>query len=687
MPNAVKPPAHLVDSKFLALSEAAVDGIITIDRRGVVTSFNRSAEQLFQYTRDEVLGGNVSMLMPTETAVHHDAYIEDHLNTGHTGVIGVGRKVEGRRRDGHTFPMYLSVGKFEIDGDVGFVGICHDLTEHYTALQRLRRSEERYHDIVESQSQMVCRLDRSLRLTFLNRALSELIGRAPERALGYRLDDLGGNLSEEQQTAMQALVRPRGHRQELNLVIRFSAGDDARFIQWRFHRLPSDDEEIQGFGIDVSDRERALLEATYLQTHDQLTGALNARAFLQALQQNIAQKRQFSVMAFDFDSFGLVNQKHGHHVGDALLLLAAQRIRSVLLRPAIVGRFGADEFFVGAPVTGAQDAHSLAESIRQPLAQPYDIDGDILHLSASGGFALFPTHTDSPDQLTDLAESALKDAKRQKRSLVAYDAQQHVRLQRRLDILQRLKTALRDRRLEVYFQHKYRFEDGGLAGCEALLRWQDPVLGWVSPGEFIPAAEATPMGEEIDGYVIDRVLALLADQKLPCATVGVNITADHFAQPDFATSVIQKLRRHGLPGSALQLEITEGVLMNRTGAVSGNLQQLREAGVTVAIDDFGSGYSSLSYLRNLMVDELKIDKTFVDAVDTDEGATVVHAIVDIGRAFNLKVVAEGVETPDQWHRLRELGCDVGQGYLMHRPEPAAGALTHRDPFSPPGPIT
>lgn len=676
----------VANSQFSALSDAAVDGIITIDAQGIITSFNRSAERLFRYRRAEVIGRNVSVLMPPEHAQNHDHYLQRHLRTGKARVIGTGREVEGRRKDGTRFPLYLSVGEFFIDGAVGFVGICHDLTLYHNAIRELVASEERYQDIVDSQDQFICRINRKRRLSFVNRAFATLLGKPQEDILGRTLQGAGLELADDQARALRALFANPSDRSELTLVTRVPGERETRFVQWRFYKLKTTRHEVQGFGIDVSDRERALLEASYLESHDQLTGTLNTRAFQRAMRRQVNRQKHYAVMAFDFEGFTLVNQKYGHETGDAVLILAAQRLKTAILRPNLTSRFGADEFFVALSVLGSEDALNVARTVRDTLAQPYEVYDQVLHLSVSGGIALFPNDSDDIARLPDLAESALRDAKRQKRSLVVFDSEFHQELQRRLDIEQKLKAALHEGLLSLYLQPKYHLPDGQLSGFEVLLRWHDDQLGWISPGEFIPIAESSALGESLDRYVLSRALDYLATgpwPDIPELYVAVNITAEHFAQPQFADFIDAELAKRDLPGQRLHLEITEGVVMKRVPGVADNLKRLRERGLQVAIDDFGSGYSSLSYLKNLMVDELKIDKQFVDAIHTAQGITVMDSIIRIGRAFGLRITAEGIETPEQWHQLRMLECDVGQGFLMQRPVPIDQAATVPSPFQPP----
>lgn len=300
------------------------------------------------------------------------------------------------------------------------------------------------------------------------------------------------------------------------------------------------------------------------------------------------------------------------------------------------------------------------------------------------GVALYPDDTANPSRLPEMAEAAMLNSQDHQQPLSYFDQKQHETLRSKLDIEQGLKRAIVKDLLSVYLQPKYKFKDDDVYSYEALIRWHDPDLGQVSPAEFIPIAEQTTLGQTLDRYVIDKIFRFIKDDN-ECADnddsgrrrigqIAINITAKHFNDPSLSEFIKGKISDYGVSPTQICLEVTEGVLLAEGGHVIENLNYLRDLGVEVSIDDFGTGYSSLAYLRSLPADELKIDKSFIDDLETTTGKTLVNAIINVAKAFGLRVVAEGIETERQMRTLIEMGCDYGQGYLLARPAPASEVL-------------
>lgn len=671
-----------------ALLDAAVDGIITINEKGLITSFNAAAEQLFQYNRDEVLGENVKMLMPERYAREHDNYIRSYLNTGQAGIIGLGRDVTGRRKDGTVFPMHLSVGESEQDGRKLFVGICHDLSEYKSVLLRLGRAERRYKDIVQSQRQLICRLDSQLRVTFANAAFSSLLGIQQKDLVGISLTTALEDEQRSPKSALEALFADDPDRQEINLKLAMKTPNRETLVDWTFRRMADSEEygrELQGFGIDVSEMEAALSQARFLRSHDQLTGLLNKRAFLKLLRQMPEQHSQFAMLHFDCERFASINQRYGYNVGDLVIIEMAQRVRNCLPSIGLSARVGGDEFLLALPFSASGDVPAFAQQLLNSMQQPVQVQELSIPLSGSIGVALYPKDCDRADDLSVLAEAATRRAKARNELIAFYDSHDHALLQQELELEQGLKTALLNDELDIYLQPKVRLETGQVISYEALVRWPQPVNGFIAPARFIPIAERSTLGQRLDRYVVRQVAALIADacesnQSVP--PIAINITASHFSSQDLVGFLTQTLRTYGLPSSAIELEITEGVVLEMSRSVSTNLNRLQELGIRISLDDFGTGYSSLNYLKNLTVDELKIDKSFIDELNSTKGTVLVSSIIAIATAFDIDVTAEGIETQEQHELLTQMGCNIGQGYFLGRPLPAREYLYGRDTVSP-----
>ncbi|MEU9335219.1 bifunctional diguanylate cyclase/phosphodiesterase [Streptomyces sp. NPDC048290] len=381
-----------------------------------------------------------------------------------------------------------------------------------------------------------------------------------------------------------------------------------------------------------------------------------------------------ALMLIDLDRFRSVNDTLGHLAGDRLLLQTADRVRKALPRGAEVARLGGDEFAVLLPVADSiTSATRVARSIVAELGSPLDLDGLTLVLEASAGVAVYPDHALDAEGLLRRADVAMYQAKRDRTGVEVYESKRDSNTPDRLGLLADLRRALDAREVQLHYQPKVRF-DGEVAGLEALVRWVHPERGKVPPDEFIAIAESSGLMPHLTEYVLDTALAQVAEWRAQglFVPVAVNVSPRDVHTPGFAGSVAARLARHGVPAGALQLEITEHVLLEDPQRAADTLAGLTGHGVKMSLDDFGTGYSSLVHLRRLPVSELKIDRSFVArlAVDTED-AEIVRCTVDLAHSLGLLVVAEGVEDDETWERLRDLRCDAVQGWLVAAAMPPA----------------
>lgn len=354
----------------------------------------------------------------------------------------------------------------------------------------------------------------------------------------------------------------------------------------------------------------------------------------------------------------------------------AERLKQNLQQEALLCRHSADNFIIIVATVSHKATLDMANHLLTVLEDPYLMNAEKLRISVKIGISTFPKSGADIDDFIQFAESAISKSRQQQAKINFFDIQQHDALKRYLDIEQRLRSALIMDGFQIYLQPKINLQTGDIVGYEALLRWHDARLGSVSPSEFIPIAERMNIGAEIDRYVLLKVFNKLVEYKdiADIKPVAVNITAKHFSEPNLTDFIVQQAGKLALPLSILELEITEGVLIDMTEKVSTNLEKLKLEGIKLAIDDFGTGYSSLAYLKNLNVDILKIDKYFVDGIHDYQGQKLVEAIINIAKATNLEVVAEGVETEAQATLLKQLGCQYAQGYYFARPMPMDAVL-------------
>ncbi|PZH17363.1 GGDEF-domain containing protein [Streptomyces sp. NTH33] len=407
------------------------------------------------------------------------------------------------------------------------------------------------------------------------------------------------------------------------------------------------------------------------QLRDPLTGLPNRQWLLEriwiALDEAERIDARSALMLIDLDRFRSVNDTLGHLAGDRLLLQIADRLRQALPRGAEAARLGGDEFAVLLPVADSTtSATRVARALVTALSSPLDLDGLTLVLEASAGVAVFPDHALDAEGMLRRADVAMYQAKRDRTGVEVYESKRDSNTPDRLGLLGDLRRALDAHEVQLHYQPKVRF-DGQVAGLEALVRWVHPERGRVPPDEFIAIAESSGLMPHLTDYVLETALEQVARWRAQglYVPVAVNVSPRDVHVPGFAGSVAARLARHGVPAGALQLEITEHVLLEDPQRAADTLHALTGHGVKMSLDDFGTGYSSLVHLRRLPVSELKIDRSFVArlAVDTED-AEIVRCTVDLAHSLGLLVVAEGVEDDETWERLRDLGCDAVQGWLV-----------------------
>ncbi|MEW2515114.1 bifunctional diguanylate cyclase/phosphodiesterase [Streptomyces sp. NPDC046870] len=407
------------------------------------------------------------------------------------------------------------------------------------------------------------------------------------------------------------------------------------------------------------------------QLRDPLTGLPNRQWLLEriwtALDDADRIGARSALMLIDLDRFRSVNDTLGHLAGDRLLLQIADRLRLALPRGAEAARLGGDEFAVLLPVADSTtSATRVARGLVTDLSSPLDLDGLTLVLEASAGVAVFPDHALDAEGLLRRADVAMYQAKRDRTGVEVYESKRDSNTPDRLGLLGDLRRALDAHEVQLHYQPKVRF-DGQVAGLEALVRWVHPERGKVPPDEFIAIAESSGLMPHLTEYVLETALGQVARWRAQGlrVPVAVNVSPRDVHTPGFAGSVAARLARHGVPAGALQLEITEHVLLEDPQRAADTLAGLTGHGVKMSLDDFGTGYSSLVHLRRLPVSELKIDRSFVARLAVDaQDAEIVRCTVDLAHSLGLLVVAEGVEDDETWERLRDLGCDAVQGWLV-----------------------
>jgi diguanylate cyclase (GGDEF)-like protein len=431
-----------------------------------------------------------------------------------------------------------------------------------------------------------------------------------------------------------------------------------------------------------SDRERAQKRLTFLARYDPLTGLMNRSLFNERLEAAVERARLdgglVSLMFLDLDEFKGVNDRHGHAVGDELLKQVAERLLGSVRDSDSVARLGGDEFTVVLEGNHRiEDAGNVATKILAALSAPYDLNGLELRTSASIGIALYPVDGDNAEDLLRDADTAMYSAKAAGHNTYQYFTPElREQTSERLSLIDGLRLALdNEGQLELVYQPKVDIVEGRTIGFEALLRWHHPELGLVPPSRFVPLAEETelilPIGEWALKHACRQAFEWMRSG-ITFDSISVNVSERQIRRGDFVDVVHRALSASGLPAEKLEIEITEGTLIEDTQLARRVLERLRSMGVQIAIDDFGTGYSSLSYLKRFPIDTLKMDRAFVGDITASEDSAVLSTVIlTLADALGMNVVAEGVETLEQARYLQANGCRLMQGYLFAKPMPAA----------------
>jgi len=433
----------------------------------------------------------------------------------------------------------------------------------------------------------------------------------------------------------------------------------------------------------ASSLEKANSELIQLALHDNLTRLPNRLLLEDRLSQalKVAQRESstFAVMFMDLDGFKAVNDAFGHHIGDELLMSVTERLRSCIRAQDTLARLGGDEFVLLAVISGPDDAATLADKLVQCIDEPFALSRYELRVSLSVGIAVYPSDGETERDLLLHADAAMYHTKSAGRNGYSFfEASMNANAAEQLQLLHDLRMAEERNELRLLYQPKFEVPTGDVQGFEALLRWQHPTRGLLSPDVFLPLAEKTGLIIPIGNWVLAEACRQLREwhlQGFSHWSIAVNLSAVQFEQPGLLEVVAEAIDRHCIPAANLTLEITETVAMRNAEATIETLRSLTEFGVKASIDDFGTGYSSLLYLKRLPASELKIDRAFVKEMSVgNEDSVIVSAIIALGKALGLEIVAEGVETAEQRAFLTELGCETLQGFLLDRPMPAAQIL-------------
>jgi len=663
---------HRTESRFRQVIDATLDVVISIDGKANVIEWNRQAEATFGVRARDVIG------RPLPRNI-----VPALLEAIASGVPK--RRIESiaRREDGHEFPVEVMIDPVGTGTDQTFTAFIRDISERKRAQLELEAREQRFRALVEKSWSGVALLDADLAFKY--------VGSSTQRLLGYDERELID-------TSFLGFVHPRDRQlardtfMDLGTKPNREAQAELRFLHkngtwiWleAFGQNLLHDSSVNAIIVnyrDITQRKATEKQLEYQAYYDALTGLPNRLLFrdrvVNAIQQAKRHRRGIAVMYLDLDHFKLVNDGLGHSVGDGLLSEVAARLQGSIRASDTISRLGGDEFTILLNDTNSTDAiFAVARKILQSLTRPFRVNGHELFVTTSIGISIFPADGEDVETLLKCADSAMYRAKELGRNQAQlFLSSMNERYVRRLAVEQSLHHALERNELDVYYQPIY--EAGKIVAFEALLRWNEPGKGITEPSEFIQLAEETGLIVPIGEWVIRQGCAQLKkwhDSGARDLRLSVNISAPQLQHGRFADTLASILREHDLPADKLELEITESVAVQNIDLTMQVLREIRRLGVSIAIDDFGTGQSSLIYLKQFPIRTIKIDQAFVRDVPGDaSAAAIVTYIVNLAHTIGLHVVAEGVETEEQFAFLKEKGCDRVQGFLFSPAVPAAAA--------------
>ena len=687
-PQSVEPamrprPPQIVDrSPARALLDALDEAVLHVDHSGVIIEVNRAGSSLLGSPVNSIVGSPFDTWLDDEDRGALDPWITrlpDEVSHGHGGPHSA-VEVSVTTTDGRVLPIEVTVQRPDDTGPILVRLTDRDVVAgQRKALDEARR---RFHQAFHSAptGMVLVRLDDG-RIVEANEALAIILQRSPDELVGRTLREL---------THPEDIRASQTHRAQLELGLIDSYLVDQRYrrrdggyVTTRTRVAVSEDDGIL-FALhhieDVTEERRTAEQLTHAARHDELTGLANRSYFQQVLSQRLTGSRPglVGLLFIDLDHFKVVNDSLGHARGDELLRQIAKRLEGAVREGDLLARFGGDEFVVvldgrGGPV----DAATAAERLRAAVHPAVTVDGHEFFVTVSIGWSTNHDAGMSPDEMLRDADAAMYRAKSRGRDCVeAFQVGSHESGMQALRTVGELRRGVERDEIVPYFQPIVELQSGRIAGFEVVARWLHPDRGLLPPSEFLPFAEESGLLVSLGASMMRNSLSQMARWRAaghPFAngSVAVNVGSRQLVDSSFLPTVVEILDETGLDPDSVWFEITESALLADARAATSTLREIRGLGIHLSVDDFGTGYSSLTYLKRFPVEAIKIDRSFVSGLGIeDEDSTIVEAVIQLGRALGLTVVAEGVESPLQLQRLRDLDCDRGQGYLFGRPRPA-----------------
>ncbi|MBI5439079.1 MAG: EAL domain-containing protein [Nitrosomonadales bacterium] len=677
------------EARLRATINSALDGVVGIDATGKLIEFNPAAEVIFGWQKEEVIGLQMAeLLIPEHHRNDHQNGLARYLQTGESRILNRCIKITALRRDGTEFPIELSIMSIREGGHVIFVAFIRDITERKQVEDVLRESEAKLHAILNSAPVGIWLVGADKRYRFVNKTFCDAVGVAESRFLATTHlpdllePDIAANCLKSDQECLARETPYLSHetlpfvdgKQHLLEITKTKLRDSAGAVTG-----------IIGVAIDITGRKQAEEDLHTLAFYDPLTQLPNRRLLIDRLKQvlvaNARNKRQGALLFIDLDNFKSLNDTQGHDTGDLLLIEAAARLRACVRQGDTAARLGGDEFIVliedldADEATAAAQTEAVGEKIRSALGQAYLLNGHEYHSTASIGATLLRGDIKTADEMLRRADAGLYQAKAGGRNTLRFfDPALQALVMARVAMENDLRSAVAGQEQFLLHYQPQVDSSGRMIGSEALVRWQHPERGMVSPAKFIPLAEETglilPLGHWVLTTACQQLATWATRPEMAHLTVAVNVSAKQFSLPNFVEEVLALVDYFGVNPANLKLEITESMLLDNVDNIIVKMTALKARGINFSLDDFGTGYSSLSYLKRLPLYQLKIDQSFVrDVLIDPNDAAIAKTIVTLSQSMGLAVIAEGVETEGQRDFLAQQGCHNYQGYFFSRPLP------------------
>lgn len=672
--------------------EHIVDAVISFDAQGLVESLNPAAERMFGYLPNEMIGQPINRIIPEISFPMISGLTEVGPST-----LKSDERLEtiGYRKDQSSFSLEFSISKQDLEGSTLFIAIIHNISER-KRLEHVMAEQKIFAESLIQNSAVPCFvLNPAHQVIIWNRACEELTGIPAVDVLGsdspwkafynHRRPVLADIILTEDTASIPQFfsnfeksnfipegVKAEGWYPSINGTERYITFSAAP-IRNGNGELVAAIETLE----DITERKRYEEQLEYQANHDGLTNLPNRNLLTDRIQQAILMSRrshnEVAVFFVDLDNFKFINDSLGHDIGDRLLKIVAERISSCVRSGDTVARQGGDEFVILiSNQSAASHAVMIADKVLKLIAQPFHVDEHELVITCSIGISVYPRDGEDVLTLIKNADVAMYRAKEQGRNTFQFfTGEMNARSFERMTMEKHLRRALERDEFIVYYQPKVSLQTGRITSMEALIRWQHPEMGMVSPVSFIPLAEETGLIESIGEWVLRTACSQNKSWQakgFSPLTVAVNLSGRQLWQQNVTGLIDQILLETGLDPCYLELEITESMVMQDIERVTGILRTLKSMGVSLAMDDFGTGYSSLSYLTRFPFDKLKIDQSFVrDITSNPDNAAIATTVIAMAHSLHLKVIAEGVETKGQLNYLRLHGCDEIQGYYFSQP--------------------